>query len=87
MAKKGHVDPTFNFNKKKKKNQKLLKSVHGQRGSNQGERFFNFSILNLLSSIHGVPTVGFRRAKHKKCSTRRGLRVRTKNTGFHREFW
>ena len=79
------VGPTFNFNKKKKE-QKLLKSAHGQRGSNEGERFFNFSLLNLLSSIHGVPTVGFRRVKHEKCYTRRGLRVGTKNTGFHREF-
>ena len=82
----GHMGPTFNFNKKKKKKQKLFKSVHEQRGSNEGERFFNFSLLNLLSSIHGVPTVRFCRVKHEKCSTRRDLRVGTKNTGFHREF-
>ena len=27
-----------------------------------------------------------RRDKHEKCSTRRGLRVGTKNKGFHRKF-
>ena len=78
----GHVGPTFNFNNKTKE-QKLLKSVHGQRGSNEGERFFNFSLSNILSSIHGVSTAGFRRVKHEKCSTQRGLCVGTKNTGFH----
>ena len=61
------MGPTFNLIKKKE--QKLLKSVHGQRGSNEGERVFNFSLLNLLSSIHRVPTVEFRRVKHEKCST------------------
>ena len=61
---------TFNFNKKKKKKeQKLLKSVHEKRGSNEGERFFNFSLLNLLSWIQGVSMVEFRRVKHEKCST------------------
>ena len=34
------MGPTFNFNKKKE--QKLLKSVNGHKGSNEGERFFNF---------------------------------------------
>ena len=73
----------------------LKKKTHKRNGScrqrdGASERyffnFFSFSLLSLLSSIHGVPTVGFRRVKHEKCSTRRGLRVGTKNTGFHREF-
>ena len=42
--------------------------------------------LFILSQIYGNPTVGIRRDKHEKCSTRRGLRVSTRNTGFHQEF-
>ena len=48
--------------------------------------FLIFFLLNLLSSIHGVMTVGFRRVKHEKSSTQRGLRVGTKKMGFHQEF-
>ena len=40
----------------------------------------------LLSSIHGVPSVGIRRAKKESLSTRRGLRVGTENTRFRRGF-
>ena len=46
--------------------------------------FFFFSIL--FSQIHKNLTVRICRDKHEKCSTRRGLRVGTRNTGFHREF-
>ena len=46
---------------------------------------FNFSFL-LSSQIHENLTVEIRRDKHEKCSTRRGLRVGTKNKGFHQEF-
>ena len=44
--------------------------------------FLNFYLLKLLSSIHGVPTVGFRRVKHEKCSTRRGLAWEQKTKDF-----
>ena len=37
----------------------------------------------LLSSIYGIPSVGISRAKSESSSTRRGLRVGTKNEGFH----
>ena len=40
----------------------------------------------LLSSIHGVPSVGICRAKNESSFTRRGLRVDTENTGFRRGF-
>ena len=51
----------------------------------QREKKYIF-FLFILSQIYENLTVGFRRDKHEKCSTRRGLRVSTKNTGFHREF-
>ena len=38
----------------------------------------------LFSMIHKVPSVIIRRAKSKSSSTRRGLRVGTKNEEFHR---
>ena len=38
----------------------------------------------LLSLIYEVPSVGIHRANNKSSSTRRGLRVSTKNEGFHR---
>ena len=47
--------------------------------------FFNF-LLFFFFLIHGVLIVGIRWAKNESSSTRRGLRVSTKNTGFHREF-
>ena len=37
----------------------------------------------LIYSIYGVPSVGIRRAKSESSFTRRGLRVSTKNEGFH----
>ena len=46
---------------------------------------FFFSFIR-FSQIYENLTVGIRRDKHEKCSTRRGLRVGTKNKGFHREF-
>ena len=45
---------------------------------------FLFSLL--LSSIYVVSTFGIRRANNESSSTRRGLRVSTKNTGFCQEF-
>ena len=47
--------------------------------------FFNF-FISFLSQIYENLTAGFRRDKHEKCSTLRGLRVGTRNTRFHREF-
>ena len=56
------------------------------RESGEERRFFSFYFLSFLFQIPEFLIVGFRRDKHEKCSTRRGLRVSTKNTGFHREF-
>ena len=39
--------------------------------------------LQLLSTIYGDQLVGIRRAKNEISSTQRGLRVGTKNVGFH----
>ena len=45
-----------------------------------------YFFLFILSQIYENLTAGFRQDKHEKCFTRRGLRVSTKNTGFHVEF-
>ena len=45
--------------------------------------FFFFYFLSFLSSIYGNRTVGIRRTKNEKRSTRR---MGTKNTGFRRVF-
>ena len=84
------MGPTFNKKKKKNKQNKIKKKmiISFGRGLEDGERkfiFFSF-IFNLLSSIPEFLIVGFCRVKHEKCYTRRGLRVGTKNTRFHREF-
>ena len=58
-------------------------------GSERGEErnvFFSFYFSNLLSQIHEFLIVRIRRDQHEKCSTRRGLRVSTRNTRFHRVF-
>ena len=39
--------------------------------------------FKLLSSIRGVSPVGIRQAKSESSSSQRGLRVCTKNEGFH----
>ena len=49
----------------------------------EGERKKN---LKLLSSIYRVSSVEIRRDKNESSSTRRGLHVGTKNTGFHQGF-
>ena len=87
MKENGHVGPT---KKKIKQNIKGKLSNGNDRGRRERERvmrflFFYFS-SSLLSQIYENLTVGFCRAKNEKCSTRRGLRVGTKNTGFHQEF-
>ena len=85
---KGTCGSHFQLRKKKQKNKtnkqnKKLLSVQTDR---DGGEILIFSLLNLLSSILEFLIVGFRWAKNEKRYTRRGLRVGTKNTGFHREF-
>ena len=48
--------------------------------------FLIFFLSKFISQIYRNLTVRFRRDKHKKCSTGRGLNVGTRNTGFHQEF-
>ena len=43
-------------------------------------------LLKLFWTIHGVLSVGIRRAKSENSSTRQGLRVGTKNEEFHKRF-
>ena len=78
------------YQKKKKKNKKMKFKTNGMTEEMQrkrvGEVILIFFLLLVLSQIYGNLSVGFRRDKHGKCSTRRGLRVSTKNTRFHREF-
>ena len=69
-------------NKKNKRDQVVQNQEFVQRAERLVDFFYFFFLLKLISSIHGVPTVGFCRVKHEKCSTRQGVRVGTKNTGF-----
>ena len=77
---------------KEKKKKKMQKQNDGNQNGSERERgcrviFFNFFFLLLgFSQIQGKSSVRIRRDKHGKCSTRRGLRVSTRNTRFHREF-
>ena len=79
--KKGHVGPT-----KKKPNIKVWHPTDREAERREVRDFFSFFFFLLSSQIHENLTVGIHRDKHEKCSTRRGLRVGTKNKGFHREF-
>ena len=74
------------FKKKINKGFKTKRQTVGreQRGKEKEILFIYF--LSLLSSIYGNQTVGIRRDKKEKCSTRGGLRVSTKNKGFHQDF-
>ena len=69
-----------------------MKSQNGWEDEQTGEsveereKIFNFFLSSFLSQIYENLTIGFRRVKNEKCSTRQGLCVGTKNTGFHREF-
>ena len=51
-----------------------------QRDEHEIVFFYFFLFSSLLFLIHGVLTVGIRRAKNESSSTRRGLRVSTKKT-------
>ena len=66
----------------KKGRSQFLLGGKRERESKEGEKEREHS--NLLSPIPGVLSVGIRRAKSESSSTRRGLRVGTKNEGFHR---
>ena len=73
----------------KEKEKKNLKKQMKESQTEDFEKkiiFFSFFFLLVLSQIPEFLTVRIHRDKHEKCSTRRGLRVSTKNTGFHREF-
>ena len=80
------MGPTFNFNKKKLIKQKQLNQFRRTEGQTVRKNFKFLFLFSFLSQIYGNLTVGFRRVKHEKCSTRRELRVGNKNTGFHQEF-
>ena len=69
-----------------KKEDKWQGAVGTGRTKQRDNFFLNFYSLSFLSHIPEFLTVGIRRDKHEKCSTRRGLRVGNKNTRFHREF-
>ena len=69
------MGPTFNFNKKKKE-QMLLKSVHGHRGSNEGETFFKFfsfksSLFDSRSSDHRISSGQTQKVLYKTRATRK----------------
>ena len=74
--------------KKKKDKTNKQKEMDGMAAERQREKreVLFFFPLSFLSQIPEFLTFGFRRDKHEKCSTRRGLRVSTRNTRFHREF-
>ena len=76
-----------------KKKKKKIKDKNLKKQMKDGHKAFEiffftfyFFLLLVLSQIPEFLTVRIRRDKHEKFSTRRGLRVSTKNTGFHREF-
>ena len=52
----------------------------------EGEKKKKKKKSKLLSSIYGVLSVGIHRPKNESSSTRRGLHMGTKNTGFPRGF-
>ena len=73
-----------NQTKDDEKQNQVGRGVTKERGERDSFKFFLFSLV--ISQIYENQTVGFRQDKHEKCSRKRGLRVGTKNTGFHREF-
>ena len=70
--------------KKKKTNISLASDRKAER---VGETFVLFFIFLLFHyQIYENLSARIRRDKNEKCSMRRGLRVSTRNTRFHREF-
>ena len=77
------MGPTLSLNNNNNNNNNNKERSRGQLRETERERdkiLFLFSLL--LSSIYVVSIVGIRRVKNKSLSTRRGLRVSTKNMGF-----
>ena len=73
--------------KKKTKQTMKMKEADGIGSVENLREYFRFFFLSIrFSQIHKNLTVRIRRDKHEKCSMRRGLRVGTRNTRFHREF-
>ena len=70
--------------KKKKKRNIIVRNSEMDRTKFEKRSFLIFFLFSFLSQIHENLTIGNRRDKHEKCSTRRGLHVGTRNTGFHR---
>ena len=70
--------------KVKKKGILWKNTSHLLLGNHGREREKKKRSPRLLSTIYGVPSVIIRRAKSLSSFTRRGLRVCTKNAGFHR---
>ena len=86
MKKNGHVGPTKKkrqTNKRKWKEENKSKLLKIKSSSREVSFFLVFIFSNLLYRIYENLTVEFRQDKHEKCSMRRGLRVSTRNTGFH----
>ena len=74
----GHVGPTLN--------KKILKKIKNKRDIRQrrGRERWNFFIFFSLASLFNIWKSDRRNlsGQEEKCSTRRGLRMRTKNIGF-----
>ena len=72
--------------KEEKHKSKWVEIRRERKRMREGEVFKFFFLLFVFLRFYENLTVGFRRDKHEKCSTRQGLCVGTRNTGFHREF-
>ena len=80
----GHVGPHTNRKRKRKKKEIRREEEVGVR-----QKFiFYFFIFFFLTSLFDIRKSDRQNSsgEEAKCSTQRGLRVGTKNTGFHRVF-
>ena len=85
------MGPTFNLKKNKTK-QKARVNLHGQRGSNEGERFFNFfsfksSLFDSRSSDRRISSGQTRKVLYATRATRGNKKTRdfTENSGKNSE--
>ena len=78
------MGPTFNKIKKNKN----IKSVFRQRDGRRSNFYFLYFYFFSLASLFDIRKSDRPNSsgEEAKCSTQRGLRVGTKNTGFHRVF-